>query len=227
MTWNTDNSRAASRPATAITTISVSQPPIQPAARAIEASEAACIARSVADRLRCDLSRWEAHCIAAGYHRPTTIACSSPSATSRRPRLRQTAGANKLRHQPQPSWPGRQRCRRVEPWVHGPTGGASGGPCGGLEERRTEQPRPSDHAGLTQANRPPRKPGRFRLTARRYWFHRLWIGKPPDRRSQVPRGAHTSMEFRAQLQAHASSDMTPACQGRAVARHSLSEASHG
>ena len=53
MIWNTDNSRVASRPATAITTISVSQPPIQPAARVMEAaSELACIARSVADRLR-------------------------------------------------------------------------------------------------------------------------------------------------------------------------------
>ena len=45
MTWNTDNSRAASRPATAMTTINVSQPAIQPAARAIEAPGAACMAR--------------------------------------------------------------------------------------------------------------------------------------------------------------------------------------
>ena len=36
--------------------------------------------------------------------------------------------------------------------------GASGGPCGGLEEKRTKQPRQSGRAGLTQANRPPRKP---------------------------------------------------------------------
>ena len=43
-----------------------------------------------------------------------------------------------------------------------PTGRASGGPCGGLEERKTEQPKPSEQAGLTQANRPPRKPVRFR-----------------------------------------------------------------
>jgi len=38
MIWNTDSSRAASRPATAITTIRVSQPAIQPAARAVEVS---------------------------------------------------------------------------------------------------------------------------------------------------------------------------------------------
>ena len=43
-----------------------------------------------------------------------------------------------------------------------PNRGASGGPCGGLKERTTEQPKPSDHAGLTQANRPPRNPVRFK-----------------------------------------------------------------
>ena len=44
-----------------------------------------------------------------------------------------------------------------------PNRGASGGPCGGLEENETKQPKqPSDHAGLTQANRPPRNPVRFR-----------------------------------------------------------------
>ena len=42
-----------------------------------------------------------------------------------------------------------------------PNRGASGGPCGGLEEENTEQPKQSDHVGLTQANRPPRKPVRF------------------------------------------------------------------
>jgi hypothetical protein len=46
-----------------------------------------------------------------------------------------------------------------------PNRGASGGPCGGLEERRTEQPKPSDHTGLTQANRPPRNPVWFRTVA--------------------------------------------------------------
>jgi len=44
-----------------------------------------------------------------------------------------------------------------------PNRGASGGPCGGLEEENTEQPKQSDHVGLTQANRPPRNPVRFRL----------------------------------------------------------------
>ena len=42
-----------------------------------------------------------------------------------------------------------------------PNRGASGGPCGGLEERKAEQPKQSDHVGLTQANRPPRNPVRF------------------------------------------------------------------
>jgi hypothetical protein len=42
--------------------------------------------------------------------------------------------------------------------------GASGGPCGGLKERKTEPKTQSDQAGLTQANkanRPPRNPVRF------------------------------------------------------------------
>ena len=43
--------------------------------------------------------------------------------------------------------------------------GASGGPCGGLEEENTEQPKQSDHVGLTQANRPPRNPVRFTLSS--------------------------------------------------------------
>ena len=42
---------------------------------------------------------------------------------------------------------------------HGPTGGPP--PAGGWK-RETEQPKPSDHSGLTQANRPPRNPVRFR-----------------------------------------------------------------
>ena len=43
-----------------------------------------------------------------------------------------------------------------------PNRGASGGPCGGLEENQTKHPKqPSDHPGLTQANRPPRNPVRF------------------------------------------------------------------
>jgi hypothetical protein len=42
-----------------------------------------------------------------------------------------------------------------------PNRGASGGPCGGLEEEQTEQQKQSDHVGLTQANRPPRNPVRF------------------------------------------------------------------
>ena len=41
MIWNTDNSRAASRPATAITSIRVSQPAIQTAARAIGVAQSA------------------------------------------------------------------------------------------------------------------------------------------------------------------------------------------
>ena len=45
-----------------------------------------------------------------------------------------------------------------------PNRGASGGPCGGLAENEPKQPKqPSDHAGLTQANRPPRNPVRFSL----------------------------------------------------------------
>jgi hypothetical protein len=43
-----------------------------------------------------------------------------------------------------------------------PNRGASGGPCGGLEGEKTEQPKQSDYVGLTQANRPPRNPVRFR-----------------------------------------------------------------
>lgn len=42
-----------------------------------------------------------------------------------------------------------------------PNRGASGGPCGGLEEEKTKQPKQSDYVGLTQANRPPRNPVRF------------------------------------------------------------------
>ena len=48
-----------------------------------------------------------------------------------------------------------------------PNRGASGGPCGGLDRRKQEQPRQSDRAGLTQANKPPRKPVRFILATRR------------------------------------------------------------
>jgi hypothetical protein len=47
-----------------------------------------------------------------------------------------------------------------------PNRGASGGPCGGLAEEKTEQPKQSDHVGLTQANRPPRNPVRFNVY---YW----------------------------------------------------------
>jgi hypothetical protein len=53
ITLNTDSSRAASRPATAITTISASQPAIQPAARAIEWGWAEGIAPNVADWPAC------------------------------------------------------------------------------------------------------------------------------------------------------------------------------
>ena len=41
-------------------------------------------------------------------------------------------------------------------------GGPPAAPAGGLEERKTEQPKQSDHVGLTQASRPPRNPVRFR-----------------------------------------------------------------
>ncbi len=44
-----------------------------------------------------------------------------------------------------------------------PNRGASGGPCGGLDRKKEEQPRQSDRAGLTQANRPPRNPVWFSL----------------------------------------------------------------
>ena len=42
-----------------------------------------------------------------------------------------------------------------------PNRGASGGPCGGLEEESPNSQNQSDQAGLTQANRPPRNPVRF------------------------------------------------------------------
>jgi len=47
-----------------------------------------------------------------------------------------------------------------------PNRGASGGPCGGLEAEKPEQPKQSDYVGLTQANRPPRNPVRFNVVAR-------------------------------------------------------------
>jgi hypothetical protein len=40
-------------------------------------------------------------------------------------------------------------------------GGGSGGPCGGLEERRIQKPNSADHAGLTHTKQSPRKPGWF------------------------------------------------------------------
>jgi len=43
-----------------------------------------------------------------------------------------------------------------------PNRGASGGPCGGLGERKSETNTQSGQPGLTQANRPPRNPVRFR-----------------------------------------------------------------
>lgn len=60
-----------------------------------------------------------------------------------------------------------------------PNRGASGGPCGGLEEGRSEQPKQSDHVDLTLANRPPRNPVRFR----------------PPRASSVGRSQRLSPEF--------------------------------
>ncbi len=56
-----------------------------------------------------NLPRW------SGSRGSTTIACWNPSATSRRPKPRQTTGASKLRYPPQRSPPGQRRCRRVEP----------------------------------------------------------------------------------------------------------------
>ncbi len=50
-----------------------------------------------------------------GSRGSTTIACWNPSATSRRPKPRQTTGASKLKYPPQRSPPGQRRCRRVEP----------------------------------------------------------------------------------------------------------------
>ena len=47
-----------------------------------------------------------------------------------------------------------------------PNRGASGGPCGGWNNESTNRQTKSDHAGLTQANRPPRNPVRFRLPLR-------------------------------------------------------------
>jgi len=42
-----------------------------------------------------------------------------------------------------------------------PNRGASGGPCGGWNNESPSSQKKSDHTGLTQANRPPRKPVRF------------------------------------------------------------------
>jgi hypothetical protein len=42
-----------------------------------------------------------------------------------------------------------------------PNRGASGGPCGGWNNKSPNSQKKSDHAGLTQANRSPRKPVRF------------------------------------------------------------------
>ena len=48
-----------------------------------------------------------------------------------------------------------------------PNRGASGGPCGGLEEEKDRTAKDqSDHVGLTQANRPPRNPVRFKTLVR-------------------------------------------------------------
>ena len=49
-----------------------------------------------------------------------------------------------------------------------PNRGASGGPCGGgWNNESPNSQKKSDHAGLTQANRPPRKPARFTLNRER------------------------------------------------------------
>ena len=42
-----------------------------------------------------------------------------------------------------------------------PNRGASGGPCGGWNNESLNSQKKSDHVGLTQANRPPRKSVRF------------------------------------------------------------------
>ena len=68
----------------------------------------------------------------------TSNVCWSPSATSRRPRLRPTTGGKARRSHPPASPPERRRTRRVEPWVHGPTGGPPAAPAGGLEERESK-----------------------------------------------------------------------------------------
>jgi len=60
-------------------------------------------------RGRSNWPRWN------GCRGSTTTGCSSPSATSRRPRPRRTTVASARRLHPQPSLPDRQRCRRVEP----------------------------------------------------------------------------------------------------------------
>ena len=79
-----------------------------------------------------------------------------------------------------------------------PNRGASGGPCGGLEDEGTQQPKQSDHVGLTQANRPPRKPVWFRQTlgavpesraaARQHGFASLGRAEQPATRSRRPEG---------------------------------------
>jgi hypothetical protein len=65
MIWNTDSSLAASRPATAITTISVSQPAIQPAARVVRLLKRDCINGSIAQRLSLDFRRLRESCFVA------------------------------------------------------------------------------------------------------------------------------------------------------------------
>jgi hypothetical protein len=48
-----------------------------------------------------------------------------------------------------------------------PNRGASGGPCGGWNNEDLNSQEKSNLAGLTQANRPPRKPVRFTTAKKR------------------------------------------------------------
>ena len=74
-----------------------------------------------------------------------------------------------------------------------PNRGASGGPCGGLEDNETEQSRESDQAGLTQANRPPRNPVRFTLGCAPGLDHQhVLLHRADTVVSQVGHGFHKS-----------------------------------
>ena len=91
----------------------------------------------------------------------TTIDCSSPWATSHRPKPRQTTGGSKERRPPMlPAYAG-LRLKGLNHEYMAQPGGASGGPCGGLEERESQNPstnltvRPTGSDSSQQASSKP------------------------------------------------------------------------